>query len=318
MKFSDKKASFDQNHQAGESALVKFNGVEGFDVYNSSIPFDRDGTRYIYGRVERRKEWARSWVRLFKETALDEFTLADNSMVYQLEDPFISKIGEELVLGGTHVRYRCGKIDTLYGYFYKGKDLEDMTYFTTGPENMKDIRLIQLDNGIGVFSRPRSAEIEKEHGSASIVGYTVISDIMSLSADIIGNAKKIEGMFADGEWGGCNQCYLLDSGFIGIIGHKSYEEHQKNGPSLAVYVNVSFVFDPKEHKLLDERIIATRASFPAGPAKKPNLTDCAFTAGIVMRGDGKADLYSGLGDTLVGRTVIDYPFEGFGRIVNPI
>jgi len=218
-------------------------------------------------------------------------------------------------MGGTHVRYQCGEMDNLYGYFYKGEDLEDLHYFTTGPDQMKDIRLVQLNDGIGVFSRPRNAHIEKEHGSASIVGFTVIPEIMQLSANVIGDAKKIEGMFAGGEWGGCNQCYGLDSGFIGIIGHKSYEEAGQNGVNLAVYVNVSFVFDPKAHKIIDERIIATRKSYPDGPAKKPNLVDCVFPAGITMRKDGKADLYSGLGDTLLGRAVIDNPFKGYGNMV---
>lgn len=34
-----------------------------------------------------------------------------------------------------------------------------------------------------------------------------------------------------------------------------------------------------------------------------------------MRGDGKVDLYSGLSDALEGRITIDYPFEGYGKIV---
>ena len=45
------------------------------------------------------------------------------------------------------------------------------------------------------------------------------------------------------------------------------------------------------------------------------LDDTAFTSGIVMREDGKVDLYSGLSDALEGRCVIDYPFEGYGKIV---
>ena len=48
--------------------------------------------------------------------------------------------------------------------------------------------------------------------------------------------------------------------------------------------------------------------------KVPTLKDCAFTSGIVMRKDGKADLYSGIGDCQEGRIVIDYPFAGYGRI----
>ena len=40
----------------------------------------------------------------------------------------------------------------------------------------------------------------------------------------------------------------------------------------------------------------------------------ATLSGIVMRKDGKADLYSGIGDCQEGRIVIDYPFAGYGRI----
>ncbi len=41
---------------------------------------------------------------------------------------------------------------------------------------------------------------------------------------------------------------------------------------------------------------------------RPDLADCAFTGGIVMRADGKADLDSGLGDMTEGRITIDAPF----------
>ncbi|MCL2360267.1 MAG: DUF1861 family protein [Defluviitaleaceae bacterium] len=316
MTFADKKAIFDKNNPVTDSAIVNFKGVNGFDVYNCSIPFEWQGKRYIYGRVEHREDWARSWVRLFVEVEPDVFSLVKDSMIYQLEDPYVSVICGELILGGTHVRYSRGEMDSLYAYFYKGKDIENMYYFTTGPDNMKDIRLVQLENGIGVFSRPRGPEVEKEYGSGSIVGFTIIDNILELDADIISKAKKIDSMFASGEWGGCNQCYLLDTGLLGIIGHKSYKSDDM--VELDVYVNVSFVFDPKTHQILDEKIIATRASYPPGPAKKPNLADCVFTSGIVMRIDGRFDLYSGLGDTQTGRAVINYPFQGFGSIVTPL
>jgi hypothetical protein len=78
---------------------------------------------------------------------------------------------------------------------------------------------------------------------------------------------------------------------------------------------VAFVFDPAKHRIVDLKIIGTRPCYPDGPAKIPELVDCAFTSGIVMRPDGKADLYSGIGDTAEGRIVIDYPFAGHGRIV---
>jgi hypothetical protein len=314
--FQNRKELFDKTQKPAESALLNFHGVEGFDVYNCSIPFIWQGRKFMYGRVERRQEWARSWVRLFEHTGQDVYTLVSGSTVYQMEDPFISIINGELVLGGTHVQMRAGLVDTYFGYFYKGSNLSDMYYFTTGPQGMKDIRLVNTKDGIGVFSRHRNEKVAAQHGSESVIGFTVIQDILQLTAGAIDDAPVISNMFARGEWGGCNQCYALDSGMIGIIGHKSYAGQDSLGGELSVYTNVSFVFDPKANSVVDEKILATRKSFPQGPAKRPSLCDCAFTSGIVMREDGLADLYSGLGDTMEGRVAIEDPFKGFGKIIS--
>lgn len=317
MTLEKQRKLFENEKKVYESAKLKFRGVDGYDVYNSSIPFFWKGKKYIYGRIERREEWARSWVRLFEETSKDEWTIVPNDMIYQLEDPYITIINDEVILGGTHVRMKQEKIDTYYGYFYKGKNLHDLRYFTTGPEYMKDIRLVELeDNKVGVFSRPRGDEVRALHGSEAIIGFTVINNINELNAEIINCATKIEGLFEDDEWGGCNQCYYLDSGKIGVIGHKCYKQIDKNNMEILVYLNVSFVFDIECHKALDVKIIGTRSSYPKGPSKSLSLVDCAFTAGIDMREDGKVDLYSGIGDTEVGRIVIDYPFEGYGKIIS--
>jgi hypothetical protein len=266
--------------------------------------------------VERREEWARSWVRLFEKTGKDNWTLVPNSMIYQLEDPYISVIGDLLVLGGTHVRYKVGDVDTYYGYFYKGTDINDLYYFTTGPNYMKDIRLLKLIDGrVGVFSRPRNAEIHKQFGSQSQIGFAVINNLEELTGDVIEQALYISDLFSDDEWGGCNQAYQLDSGMIGVIGHICYNDPNTAGVIVQVYMNFAFVFDPVKHKVIDQKIIGTRTCYPDGPYKRPNISDTAFTSGIVMRLDGKADLYSGIGDVEEGRATIDYPFEGYGKII---
>lgn len=317
MNLVEQREQFEASKKIYESVKVSFQGVDGFDVYNSSIPFMWNGKKYIFGRMERRSEWARSWVRLFENTADDVWTLVPDSMQYQLEDPYISILGDTLVLGGTHVRYKQNTIDTYYGYFYKGTDINDMYYFTTGPDYMKDIRLVQMaDNRIGVFSRPRSEEVRKKYGSESIIGFAIINSLDDLTAEVVENAQYIPGLFDKDEWGGCNQAYYLDSGLIGVIGHKCYNQKAPGGETISTYLNISFIFDPASHRVLDMKIIGTRPCYPAGPAKKPYLVDCAFTSGIVMREDGKANLYSGIGDCEVGRIVIDYPFEGYGSIVS--
>lgn len=311
-----KRRLFEENGRVYESVKLTFRGVEGFDVYNISIPFEWKGKRYLYGRLERRHEWARSWVRLFEASGPDEWTVVPDSMIYQLEDPYVSAIGDEIVLGGTHVRFRQGAYDTFYSYFYRGTDLNDLRYFTTGPDHMKDIRLVDLaGGGIGVFSRPKGDDLRQKYGSLSMIGFTVLDSLEQLSAETIEQAPYIQGIFGADEWGGCNQAYLLDSGLIGAIGHLGYPTAREDGTKLWAYMNMSFVIDPQTRELHDCRVIATRDSFPAGPAKKPVLADCAFAAGIEMRPDGKADLYSGIGDTEAARIVIDDPFAGFGRIL---
>lgn len=312
MNLIEERRRFEKNYVEIESAVLKFYGVDGFDVYNCSLPFWFQGKRYLFGRVERRNEWMRSWVRMFEECGQDEWRLVPDSMIYQLEDPYIAQIKDEFVLGGTHVRVKSGTLDTYYGYFYKGKDIQDLYYFTTGPDYMKDIRLVELANGkIGVFSRPRDSKVMETYGSESMIGFTTINSLEELTGEVISSAAYVDGLLETAQWGGCNQAYLLESGDIGVIGHICYA----GSSEVSTYMNMAFVLNPDTREAKDLKIIGTRSQYPVGPAKKPDLIDCAFTTGFVMREDGMADLYSGIGDCAEGRIVIPYPFEGHGRIV---
>lgn len=308
MNITEMREKFHEQANIYESSLLKFHNVRNMDVYNCSIPFEWNGKRYIFGRVEKRENFADSTAWLFEEVGKDEYVPVANSLIYPLEDPFIAFIHGEMIMGGTHVRKSSGIIDNFYGYFYRGSDPSLMSHFTCGPADMKDIRLVEMADGkIGVFSRPRSEMIEKEFGSGAVIGFTTIDDINELNAQVVNHAKVIDNLFDRGEWGGCNQCYLLKDGRIGVIGHRSYEE-LVNGINMLVYMNISFIFDPKTHKASDMKIIGDKKCYPATECMRPDLADCAFTSGIVMRADGKADLYSGLGDVTEGRITIDAPF----------
>lgn len=315
MTLIEQREEFEKTKIVYESKKLTFNGVGNMDVYNCSIPFIKDEKWYIYGRVEKRDEWANSTVRLFEKSGIDQWTLVPNSMIYQLEDPYITFISDELILGGTHVQKQQGLVKSYFGYFYKGTTLDHMTYFTTGPDYMKDIRLIKMNGtNIGVFSRPRGEHIREKYGCESLIGFTMINDINDLNAEVISSAKIIPDLFDNNQWGGCNQAYLLENGLIGIIGHKCYKAANEEGQEILTYMNFSFVYDPDKNSVMDEKIIGTRNCYPDGPAKMPNLPDCAFTSGIVMRDDGKVDLYSGISDCEQGRIVIDYPFAKYGQI----
>lgn len=304
----DAKAIFDAKKRIYESVLLTFKGVEGMDVYNCSVPFMYKGKRHLYGRIEKREEWANSHVRLFVETGKDEFTVVPGGMTWFIEDPFLANIKGEPVFGGTRIRKSRGRVFNYYSDFFRG-NLEVGVYFTTGPDNMKDIRLVQLQDGrIGVFSRPKTE-------TYSCIGFTIINRIEQLTAKVVDSAEPLNVIHA-GAWGGVNQAYLLTSGKIGCIAHYSYNAKDGHDKPLSVYVNYSFVVDPETREADLERIIGTKGCYPPCPVKVDRLVDCAFSSGIVMRDDGRCDLYSGLGDTSEGRITIDYPFEGYGEVVD--
>ncbi|CAD2222575.1 hypothetical protein AGDE_03885 [Angomonas deanei] len=302
------RENFEAKKVIYESALITFKGVEGMDVYNCSVPFLYDGKRHIYGRVEKREEWAGSHVRLFVETGKDEFTVLPDSMTWFIEDPFIAKVKGEAIFGGTRIRKERNRVFNYYCDFFRG-GIEENLYYATGPDNMKDIRFVELTDGrIGVFSRPKT-------DTFSCIGFVIIDRFEDLTQKLVDTAEPLNVLHA-GAWGGVNQAYLLTSGKVGCIAHYSYNAKGANDKPLSVYLNYSFVLDPETQQVFLERIIGSRECYPSCPNKAEKLVDCAFSTGIVMREDGKCDLYSGLGDTCEGRITIDYPFEGFGDIID--
>ncbi|MCI8287119.1 MAG: DUF1861 family protein [Lachnospiraceae bacterium] len=310
MDIREMRENFDRQGPVYESHLLTFEGVDGYDVYNTSFPFRYEGKRYLFGRVERREEWANSTVRLFSEKGKDIWETVPESMIYQLEDPFVVKLQGDFVLGGTRVDYSGGKLAGFCGVFYAGKDPFHLRYYTTGPKGMKDIRMVELEDGrIGVFSRPRGEHVRQAYGSEAVVGFTIINHISELDDKVPEQARVVEGLFGKDEWGGCNQCFLLEEGKVGVIGHRCYHE-KRSGIDRQVYLNIAFVFDPETYQASDIKVIGTRKSYPVQPEKRADLADCVFSSGIRLREDGRIDLYSGVADTAEGRIVIADPFEG--------
>ena len=307
--WSEIRDKFENEKKIYDSTVLTFKGVkDGDDVYNCSIPFIYKGEKYIFGRVEPHDKWATSHSYLFKETAPDVFEHVYDSTKHRIEDPYIAIINGEMIFGGTQVIKSKGKPISYHASFFRGTDPDDLLYFTVGPKDMKDIRLVQMPDGIGVFSRPEG-----------YVGFTIIKDISELDDKVISEAPMTD-FVTEGGYGGVNQCYYLESGMIGIIGHMVYPKTNAIGQTERVYINTAAIFDPKERKTLERKVIGTRRCYPASDHIRMSptgilLDDTAFTSGIVMREDGKVDLYSGLSDALEGRVTIDYPFEGYGKIV---
>ena len=312
MDIKQQKKLFDKNlPHIYERVCLRFEGVDGYDVYNCSVPFALNGKKYIYGRVEKRESWADSSVMLFEEVSKDCFAAINESRLYPLEDPFICFHKGELLLGGVHVIKRMGDIKSYSTYFYRGNDIIRQKYYTTGPDMMKDIRAVSLGSRLAVFTRPENQ-----------VGFTVVDGIEQLTEETLAKAPIIDLVKADGH-GGVNQAIRLDSGLLGIIGHDSYsfpideDWYSQNH----VYSVTASVFDPNARKVLSNRILATRACFvPNTPSKilpsGISMADVVFPSGALLRSDGRLDLYAGVGDAGMQRIVVDNPFREFGNIVS--
>ncbi|CAG9570117.1 conserved hypothetical protein [Leishmania major strain Friedlin] len=311
MSFKEMRLAFEGSKNIYESSLLTFKGVDGYDVYNCSLLFQYKGKHHLFGRFERREKSSDSRVRLFVETGKDEYTVVPDQLTYQLEDPFVSKVQGSLFFGGTQVIKSGGNVTGYFCDFYHGMP-QLLTYYTTGPDLMRSIRIVQLADGtIGIFS------CHKTEGSC-LIGFTTVNSLNEVTREVIAEAKPINNAPFLGAWGGVNQAYLLSSGNIGCICHHGYLDKDANGEQRNVCCITSFVYDPKRNNTHTFQLIGTRGCFPDCPSKSPSVADCAFASGIVMREDGKCDLYSGLGDTHEGRITIDYPFKGYGTVVNDL
>lgn len=308
MTVAERKAAFERDPPAvRERALLRFDGVDGFDVYNCSAPFLFRGRRHVFGRVERRDLWVASRTMLFAETEPDAFERVAAFEPLPLEDPYVAVVGGEFVLGGTAVRKEGGKLASFRADFFRGPDPLHLAYFASGPELMKDIRLAPLGpRRIGVFSRPRGEDVRAKYGSEAVVGYTEISSLGGLTPEAVQAARIVPDLFGTDEWGGCNECHPLPDGRIGVAAHLCCPgPAASNGVPRQIYCNAAFVFDPAAHRATAPRIVATRAMHAPAPCKVPHLDDCAFTSGFVFRPDGLVEVWSGLGDAAEGRLVLE-------------
>jgi hypothetical protein len=277
---------------------LTFNGVGDRDVYNITAPFVDEGELVIAGRVEERESEA-SDIGFFVNRNGEWFP-RPGAPVYRLQDPFFTFIQGEIVFGGVEVYFDGTDphyISSWRTVFYRGADIRSLRPFARGPLMMKDIRLVDLDNGrIGVFTRPMMVE-----GARALIGYTEINDLAELTEDAINRAELLRNQFLPEEWGGVNEAHMLANGMIGVLGHIS----RMDRGGFRHYYPMTFAFDPITRVHSHMKVIASRDMFPEGAAKRPDLVDVLFSGGIVRMNDGIARLYTGVSDA-EGHT-IDIP-----------
>ena len=285
---------------------LRFLGVDGFDVYNISVPFSCGGRTYIAGRVEKRENEL-SFVRLFEQTGEDEYTAVYPHLSFRhLQDPFVTVVRGEIVLGGVQIVTHPldeKRIISWQTLFFKGKTPEDLKLFAVGPSCMKDIRLCEMADGrVAVLTRPQGKK-----GGKGKIGFTVLDRLGDLCADTILDAAIDPSYFLPEEWGGANDVHLLKNGLLGVAGHIACRTAEG-----LHYRSMAFALDPATGAHSTLRIIASRSDISSSPAsKRPDLQDVLFTGGILRHGTGQATLYTGVSDCESWRAEIPDPFAIF-------
>ncbi|MGP4074828.1 DUF1861 family protein [Halobacillus sp. K22] len=283
-----------------DSEKIQFTGVGERDVYNITAPFLDEGEWVIAARVEGRHTEDSDVIFFVKES--DVWSPRTNTASYNLQDPFVSTIHGQLVFGGVKISPHPTKEGALTWktVFYKGESINDLHFFAEGPDGMKDIRLLQLeDHRIGVFTRPQG-----EKGGRGKIGYTELNSLEQLQASLIDQAPLIAPHFTEEEWGGVNDLHLLENGKIGVLGHIASFDEQGDRH----YYPFTCIYERQTNQLVGMNIIATRNDFPEGPAKRPDLKDVLFSGGLVQLEGGKAELYVGVSDAEAHKAVILNPF----------
>lgn len=295
-KICDLLEDFRKGAQPRNPQKPVFKGVEGYDVYNPSVPFRYKNKELIIARVEKRD--SEDSLAVFFEKNGGVFEKRSDLPQLELQDPCISKIGDRWIVGGTAVIKKDGKV-SWYTQFFKGKDLENLTPFLDAPEGMKDVRLLELPDGrIAVCSRPQG----KKGGRGSI-GFGIADNLDAVTREFIDELPILE-QFIPEEWGGANQLVLAAPDTIGIIGHiANFSEG-----TIRHYYAMAFTLNIHTQKASPIRIIAERRNFLPGQAKRPDLEDVLFSAGIVEKDDTNVILYVGVSDCEVQSVQIKNPF----------
>ncbi|MCT1399469.1 DUF1861 family protein [Paenibacillus sp. p3-SID867] len=293
----------DKKSTVQNQVKLQFTGVGDKDVYNITAPFQIDGVTVIAGRVESRDS-EHSEIHFFVEQD-GTWVPKEGAPVFTLQDPFFTFIQGELVLGGVEIFPHPTMENALMWrtVFRKGKTLNDLSPFFTGPDAMKDLRLTELAGGeIGVFTRPQG-----EKGGRGKIGFTRVKSLDDVTVELVNDAPLLADQFIDAEWGGANELHILNNGLVGVLGHvASFDEAGDRH-----YYPMVFALDPQTGAFSDMELIAVRAEFLPGETKRPDLADVVFSGGLVRKPDGTADLYAGISDAEAHRVTIEDPFLKF-------
>ena len=287
-----------------EFALLE--AYEGEDVYNPAAPFEWKGQAWLLARMEARDSEF-SHVGFFQPadayTSLAEIKRWRQVEVIELplQDPFVTVVGDELIVGGVEVTERAGREGLDYRtVFYRGRELAELEAFAAGPWGMKDLRLKELPDGrILLLTRPQG-----EVGGRGTIGWCLLDSLEELHEEAIAGATLLQDQFIPEEWGGGKEMHILDQERVGVLAHIARFDDEGNRH----YYAAVFTLNHQTGAVTPIKIIAERGDFAPGPSKRPDLADVVFSGGLLRDRDGTSMLYCGIADCEVHARRIEDPF----------
>lgn len=288
-----------------KSRILTFTNGNGSTIYNPTIPFQFEKKKYMGVRVESfDSELDSQTFFAYEQNKNAGLWTIDYSLAsLPLQDPVHVTINGEVVIMGIKVWQEKEEIKWKQE-MYRGDSIKNLEYFTSGPIGMKDIRLVDLEDRVGVFTRPQG-----KIGGKGKIGYLEIGSVDELKSftenDWFG-AKLIEDLFDDSVWGGVAQAIKISGNEMGVIGHKAHITTNKENQSEKHYYGIAFRFNPKTWLTSNYKVIAKRDDFPSSPAKRsPELNNVFFSSGIEFDTNY---LTGGLSDFCIGQKKITNPF----------
>ncbi|MDI3269224.1 MAG: DUF1861 family protein [Bacillota bacterium] len=306
-------AQYREAPRPSRAEVLRFSGVGRLDVYNITAPFFDEGRWVLAGRVEKRFSEV-SEVRFFTPDEKGAWRLLPGAPAFPLQDPFVTRIHGELLFGGVETfidpeghppyfwRWRT--------VFFRGESLSTLRPFARGPIGMKDIRLVELEDGtIGVFTRPQG-----ERGGRGKIGFFTLSRLDDLQKAPWEEAPLLEGLFSEEEWGGANEAQLLPGGKVLVLGHVA----RFGASGHRHYYPMAFVFDPKDLSHDEAVLLGERQTFLPGPSKHRGVRDVVFPGGLHRIPGEQAVLYAGISDAGAQRLWLPDIFAHLGYHPHPL
>ncbi|WP_432826972.1 DUF1861 family protein [Dactylosporangium sp. CA-092794] len=295
-------------HEARLSGrLEDIPGTEGRFAYNPCLIAEPGGRTLLAVRVESPGSYWRdrtSWdpeVRFYERVAGRWEPAAGTPVFPAAEDPFAAWTRDadgrpRLVFGVVTLDFG-GAVPVAVTRFFAAPDVKSLdpeAAFLEVP-GMKDIRLLQRAQDVVVCGRPQGGRAGIGRISVAIAG-----SVEAVTAELISAAHVFVDQVEPGTKLGANELFDLGDGTVGVLGHVAIGEEG----STQRYAAAWWTLDPLRRTATAPVVIATRADFPAAPAKFPAIADVVFPGALEHLPDGRLRLYCGLGDARTGSAIL--------------